>query len=263
VLQRRECQPGGIAPARRLSGFREPAERLHRGVQARRPRMAAIEPHTIPAAAASGKQRAWRCADPARAPAPRGNGRGGGGGGDRSAQLARSALMKRATPPSIPSPSDTIQPPASPPAIVATGVETIPGAPTPIESIGTAAGRGDEPGGGDGRGGGNGPGDGTGLDAGKVAGTGGDVYLPGNGVSNPVLVREVKPNYTADAMRAKIQGTVEMEAVVRADGTIDPRSIRFVRSLDSTFGLDREAIEAVKQWRFSPALRKGHAVAPS
>jgi protein TonB len=190
-----------------------------------------------------------------------GNSRGGGGGGDTNTQMPRPALMKRAMPPSIPSPSETIQPPASPPAIVASGVETIPGAPTPIESFGTAAGRGDGPGGGDGRGGGNGPGDGTGLDAGKVAGAGGDVYLSGNGVSNPVLVREVKPNYTADAMRAKIQGTVEMEAVVRADGTIDPRSIRIVRSLDSTFGLDREATEAVKQWRFSPALRKGQAVA--
>jgi len=49
--------------------------------------------------------------------------------------------------------------------------------------------------------------------------------------------------------------------VVRADGTIDPRSIRIVRSLDSTFGLDREAIEAIKQWRFRPAVRKGQAVA--
>ena len=54
---------------------------------------------------------------------------------------------------------------------------------------------------------------------------------------------------------------VEIEAVVRADGTIDPRSIRIVRSLDSTFGLDREAIEAIKQWRFRPAVRKGQAVA--
>jgi TonB family protein len=189
-------------------------------------------------------------------------GGGGGGGGDTVAQSLRPALMKRATPPSIPSsPSETIQPPASPPTIVATGVDTMPGAVTPIDSFGTAAGKWDGPGGGDGRGGGNGPGDGTGLGAGKVAGFGGDVYLPGNGVSNPVLVREVKPNYTADALRAKIQGTVEMEAVVRVDGTIDPRSIRIVRSLDSTFGLDREAIEAVKQWRFRPAMRTGQAVA--
>jgi len=190
-----------------------------------------------------------------------GNGGGGGGGGDTIAQSPRPALMKRATPPSIQSPSETIQPPASPPAIVATGVDTMPGAVTPIDSFGTAAGKGDGPGGGDGRGGGNGPGEGTGLGAGKVAGFGGDVYPPGNGVSNPVLVREVKPNYTADALRAKIQGTVEMEAVVQADGTIDPRSIRIVRSLASTFGLDREAIEAVKQWRFRPAMRSGQAVA--
>jgi TonB family protein len=186
---------------------------------------------------------------------------GGGGGGDTSTQLPRPALMKRATPPSIPSPSEIIQPPASPPTIVASSLETFPGAPTPIESFGTVAGKGDGPGGGEGRGAGNGPGDGTGLDAGKVAGSGGDIYRVGNGVSDPVLVREVKPNYTSDALRAKIQGTVEMDAVVRADGTIDPRSIRIVRSLDSSFGLDREAIEAVKQWRFRPAMRKGQAVA--
>ena len=92
-------------------------------------------------------------------------------------------------------------------------------------------------------------------------GFGGDVPRPGNGVSDPVLVREVKPNYTADALRAKIQGTVEMEAVVLADGTIDPRSIRIVRSLDPTFGLDREAVDAVKRWRFNPAMRKGQPVA--
>jgi TonB family protein len=144
---------------------------------------------------------------------------------------------------------------------MATAVETIPGAPTAIDPLATAAGKGDGPGGGGGRGPGNGRGDGSGLGEGRLAGFGGDVYLPVNGVSNPVLIREVKPKYTGDAMRAKVQGTVEMEAVVRADGTIDPRSIRIVRSLDSTFGLDREAIEAVKQWRFSPAVRKGQPVA--
>jgi protein TonB len=80
-------------------------------------------------------------------------------------------------------------------------------------------------------------------------------------VSDPVLVREVKPNYTADALRAKVQGTVEMEAIVLADGTIEPRTIRIIRSLDPAFGLDREAVEAVKRWRFKPAMRKGQPVA--
>ena len=79
-------------------------------------------------------------------------------------------------------------------------------------------------------------------------------------MSSPVLIREVKPNYTGDAMRAKLQGIVEMEAVVLADGTIDPNRIKITRSLDSTFGLDQQAIIAVKQWRFRPGLYKGQPV---
>jgi protein TonB len=74
------------------------------------------------------------------------------------------------------------------------------------------------------------------------------------------LIREIKPNYTGDAMRAKIQGAVQMEATVLPDGTIDPKSIRITRSLDSTFGLDQQAIIAVKQWRFRPGLYKGRPV---
>src|SRR5262249_10536473 len=153
------------------------------------------------------------------------------------------------------------QPAAPVPAITASAVETVPGAPTAIDPSAMTAGQGDGTGGGGGPRGGSGPGDGIGIGDGRVAGIGGDVFRPGKDVSKPLLVREVKPHYTADALRAKLQGTVEMEAVVLADGTIDPRSIRIVRSPDPAFGLDREAVEAVKRWRFRPAMRKGQPVA--
>jgi|SRR5579872_1143639 len=190
-----------------------------------------------------------------------GPGGGGGGGGDTTPQPPRVAVFKRAPLSSMPTPSETIQPPASVPALTATAVETIPGAPASIDPSSTVPGKGDGPGGGAGRGPGSGPGAGTGIGDGRLAGVGGDVYRAGNDVSDPVLVREVKPNYTADALRAKLQGTVEMEAIVLADGTIDPRTIRIIRSLDPTFGLDREAVDAVKRWRFKPAMRKGQPVA--
>ena len=76
-----------------------------------------------------------------------------------------------------------------------------------------------------------------------------------------MLIKEVKPNYTAQAMGAKLQGAVEMEAVVLPDGSVDSASIRITRSLDSIFGLDQQAIIAVKQWRFRPGTFKGQAVA--
>jgi protein TonB len=75
----------------------------------------------------------------------------------------------------------------------------------------------------------------------------------------PRILREVKPQYTADAMRAKVQGVVELEAVVLPDGSVG--DVRVVRSLDPVFGLDQEAIRAVRQWRFVPGTRLGQPVA--
>ena len=89
--------------------------------------------------------------------------------------------------------------------------------------------------------------------------TRGDGALPGNGVSWPRLMREVKPNYTADAMRAQVEGLVELEILVLEDGSVG--NVRLVRSLDSRFGLDQEAINAVRRWRFDPGRRLGKAVA--
>jgi TonB family protein len=75
----------------------------------------------------------------------------------------------------------------------------------------------------------------------------------------PTIKRMVQPKYTADAMRAKLQGTVAVEAVIRADGTVD--RARVVRSLDTQLGLDANAIEAVKQWVFEPGTLQSQPVA--
>jgi periplasmic protein TonB len=113
---------------------------------------------------------------------------------------------------------------------------------------GTGPGPGGD--GGQGPGGRGGPGDGPG-------GTGHSPF-PGNGVSWPRLIVELKPNYTAEAMRARIEGVVELEIIIRADGSVG--NIRLTRSLDSRFGLDEEAIKAVRGWRFDPARHLGKPV---
>ena len=48
----------------------------------------------------------------------------------------------------------------------------------------------------------------------------GEVYKVGNGVRSPVLRQEVKPSYTEEAMRRKVQGIVELSATVLKDGTV-------------------------------------------
>jgi protein TonB len=66
----------------------------------------------------------------------------------------------------------------------------------------------------------------------------------------------VKPDYTEDARRRGIEGDVVMEIVVRHDGTVG--DVRVLQGLGS--GLDQRAIAAVRQWRFTPARRRGAAV---
>lgn len=76
------------------------------------------------------------------------------------------------------------------------------------------------------------------------------VLRPGSGVTDPTLIKQVHPKYTAEAMRAGIQGVVELEAVVLPDGSVG--DVRVVKSLDSRYGLDNQAIAAARQWRFEP-----------
>ena len=102
--------------------------------------------------------------------------------------------------------------------------------------------------------GGIGPGTGSGIASPPLAG----VVRPGNGVTIPRILRQVRPQYTAEAMRAKVQGGVLLECVVQTDGTVG--DVRVVRSLDTTYGLDQEAIKAAKQWKFAPGTRNGEPV---
>jgi protein TonB len=85
------------------------------------------------------------------------------------------------------------------------------------------------------------------------------VFRPGGAVQLPRPLKEAKPQYTADAMRAKISGAVLLEAVILADGTVG--NVDVVQSLDPLFGLDESAIAAAKQWRFMPGTRGGTPVA--
>ena len=85
------------------------------------------------------------------------------------------------------------------------------------------------------------------------------VYKPGDGVSLPSVVTEVKPKYTPEAMQQKIQGSVWMLVVVLASGEVG--DVRISKSLDARYGLDQEAIKAAKQWKFKPGMREGKPVA--
>lgn len=96
------------------------------------------------------------------------------------------------------------------------------------------------------------------LGASVATGSAQQVFEPGDGVSLPVVVREVKPQYTPEAKAAKIQGNVLLQALVLVGGTVG--NTKVVKSLDTKFGLDKEAIKAVQQWRFKPGLKDGKPV---
>jgi periplasmic protein TonB len=202
-----------------------------------------------------------------------GPGGGGGGGGNQMKEPPRKAELpgkEKITvpvvkPPSLEPPPKVEKPPEPKPEFnipaktTAAGEDPLPGVlVTQQAAVTPSTGTGTGGGGGTGTGGGIGPGTGSGLGPGSGGGTGGGVYRVGSGVSSPIVVFEKRPAYTADAMRARIQGAAWVAAIVMPDGSVGGAHI--VRSLDSTFGLDEEAIKAVKQWRFQPGTRLGKPV---
>ena len=201
-----------------------------------------------------------------------GPGGGGGGGGNKMKEPPRQAELPgkdKITVPVAKPPDLELQKPKEEPdpvaqinipaATLASATESLPGAieappGPPTASLGSGSGGGA----GTGQGVGIGSGRGSGLGDGFGGGTGGGVYRPGNGVTLPVVLREVKPQYTSDAMRAKVQGSVWLECIVMPDGSVG--DVKVTRSLDPIFGLDQEAIKAAKQWRFRPGVRQGEPV---
>ncbi len=142
----------------------------------------------------------------------------------------------------------------------ASSVETRTGVLDGVRSASTdSQGTGSNNGAGTGEGGGIGPGVGDGLGAGEGGGTGGGVFRPGNGVAPPRVIREIRPEYTSEAMRARIQGTVWLDVVVLPDGTVGDVTVS--KSLDTVFGLDSQAVSAARQWLFAPGTRLGEPVA--
>ena len=80
-------------------------------------------------------------------------------------------------------------------------------------------------------------------------------YRPGPGVTSPTVLEYVHPTYPDGARHARIEGTVELEAVVLVDGTVG--DVRVTKSLDQVHGLDAAAVAAVKKWLFRSGRTKG------
>jgi TonB family protein len=86
------------------------------------------------------------------------------------------------------------------------------------------------------------------------------VYKSGEpGLTMPHPITTVQPDYTEEARKAKIQGTVAIGLEVNAEGKA--QNIYIVRSLDK--GLDANAIAAIQQWTFQPGQKDGKAVTVS
>ena len=82
--------------------------------------------------------------------------------------------------------------------------------------------------------------------------------LPPTDVTDPVPTSQPGPKYTSAAMKAKIQGDVEMEVVIGTTGSVE--SLQLTRSLDPLLGLDEEAMRTVFKWMFRPAMRAGQPI---
>ncbi len=210
-----------------------------------------------------------------------GPGGGGGGGGHKEpappppaerkgVEKLRSPIPVRRPPPRVEPPpvvrqvepppvkAEPLPPVVAPVVAVAAdpkeraGIPWVPAPTQETDSRGAGAGGGT----GTGQGTGIGEGDGSGIGPGSGGGTGGGPYRPGAGITAPAIIREVKPDYTEEGRRRHLEGDVVLEIVVKSDGSVS--NVKLVQGLGA--GLDQRAMDAVRQWRFSPAKRYGTPV---
>jgi TonB family protein len=117
-------------------------------------------------------------------------------------------------------------------------------------------GRGSGSGFGQGQGGGIGMGHGSGVGPGTGGGYGGGLMSVGGGVAAPQVIHSVEPEFTQEARLANFQGSVSIKLIVDSQG--NPQNVRVTRHLG--MGLDEKAMEAVRQYKFKPAMYQGHPV---
>jgi protein TonB len=109
---------------------------------------------------------------------------------------------------------------------------------------------------GNGRGSGLGSGNGSGLGPGSGGNYGGGLRHVGGGVSSPEVIFKVEPEFSEEARKAKFMGVVTVNLVVDTKGL--PENVRVIRGVG--MGLDEKALEAVRQYRFKPAMENGKPV---
>ncbi len=193
---------------------------------------------------------------------------GGGGGGDRDKLKASPGRlpkqsMQQFTPPAAVVRNLDPKLPIAPTIVVPPDIHlqqpNLPDLGDPLSHLPSVPSNGTGYGGGigSGSGGGVGSGEGPGYGPGHGGGTGGGAFKVGGGVSAPKAIYAPDPEYSEEARKVKHMGTVVLWLIVGPDGK--PRDIRVARTLG--LGLDEKAIEAVRTWRFDPAMKDGKPVA--
>ncbi|HUA92351.1 MAG TPA: energy transducer TonB [Terracidiphilus sp.] len=193
---------------------------------------------------------------------------GGGGGGDRSIiEASKGKLPKIDDKPIVPPQVQTFDNPKIPvpPALDVQKNITLPDNPT-MPNLGMKTGvnvvlsngTGNGGGIGTGSGGGLGSGSGDGYGPGSGGNTGGGLYQIGGRVSAPVPLNTVEAEFSDEARRAKYQGVCLISMIVDTNG--NPQNPRVVRALG--MGLDEKALEAVRKYKFKPAMKDGKTPVP-
>ncbi|HEY1903827.1 MAG TPA: energy transducer TonB [Terracidiphilus sp.] len=195
------------------------------------------------------------------------NGGGGGGGEHSIVDPIKGHLPKIEKNPIVPPQVETVIKPklAMEAAIDVQKNITLPDNPT-LPTIGVtkspnvtvASGGQGSNGIGSGSGGGLGGGTGDGYGPGRGGGAGGGLFRVGGGVSAPVPLNSVEAEFSDEARRAKYQGVCLISLIVDAQG--NPQNPRVVRALG--MGLDEKALEAVRKYKFKPAMKDGHIPVP-
>jgi TonB family protein len=79
----------------------------------------------------------------------------------------------------------------------------------------------------------------------------------GGSVSSPIVVRQVPPQFSDEARQKKFMGVVLVNLIVDSRG--NPQNVHVLRGVG--MGLDEKAVEAIRQYRFKPAMENGKPVA--